>query len=244
MPYANTRSRRPAAAALLILLLACVSLAACGGSSSTSSSSNAAATGTSSSGTSSTGTSSTGTSSTGSSTATPGNGRGTARFAAMRECLQKNGITLPKRTPGSTRPPAGTSRLGLPKGVSAAQYEAAVKKCGGGRFAGGSGAHRLNSPVFKAALAKYATCLRQNGINVPAPNTSGGGPIFNTKGINTTSSQFKTASKKCRTALVGAFRRPPGAPGAGGAPPAGGAPSGGAPTGGEGSAAGGESSAG
>ena len=27
------------------------------------------------------------------------------RFAAVRECLQKNGITLPQRTPGQRRPP-------------------------------------------------------------------------------------------------------------------------------------------
>lgn len=150
----------------------------------------------------------------------------------MRECLQKNGITLPARTPGSG-PRAGGGFLGaaggpqLPKGVTRAQYEAALKKCGGGHsFVGGPG-RRLDSPVFKAALAKYATCLRQNGINVPAPNTSGKGPIFDTKGINTSSSQFRTASTKCRATLVSAFRRPAGAPGAGGAPPTGGAPAGG-----------------
>jgi hypothetical protein len=149
----------------------------------------------------------------------------------MRECLQKNGITLPKRTPGS-RPGGGFPGVGagggpqLPAGVTRAQYEAALKKCGGHVFTGGAG-RRLNSPVFKAALAKYGECLRQNGIKLPAPNTSGNGPIFNTKGIDTSSSQFKTAATKCRSALVGAFRRPAGAPGAAGAPPAGGAPAGG-----------------
>jgi hypothetical protein len=81
--------------------------------------------------------------------------------------------------------------------------------------------------VFKAALAKYGDCLRENGIKLPAPNTSGNGPIFDTKGIDTNSSQFRTASAKCRNVLTGAFRHPAGAPGASGAPPAGGAPAGG-----------------
>ena len=141
MPNANTRSRKPAVAAVVAILLACLGLAACGSSSSstTSSSANAASTGAAS-----------GTSSTGSTSTTPGapgRGRGSARFAAMRECLQKNGITLPKRTPGS-RPgggfvPGAGAGGGpqLPSGVTRAQYEAALKKCGGGSghfFRGGA----------------------------------------------------------------------------------------------------------
>jgi hypothetical protein len=214
MPHTNTRGRGTAAIALLILLLACVGLAACGGSSSkTPSSTNAA----------STGASSPGTSSTGPSAAGPGRhgfGRGSARFAAMRECLQKNGITLPTRPPGSRGPIPGASRLGLPKGVTPKQYEAAVKKCGGGRFFGG-GARFTNNPAFRAALAKYAACLRQNGVNVPAPNTSGKGPVFDVKGIDTNSPQFKTATTKCRSTLTSAFRRPgdTGGPTPGSGPP-------------------------
>jgi hypothetical protein len=211
MPHTKTRSRKPAAAALVILLLACIGLAACGGSSSTSTSTNAAAT--AASGTSSTATTSTGASS------TPGTGRGSARFAATRECLQKNGVTLPKRTPGS----GGGAFLGagggpaLPKGMTRAQFEAALRKCGGGDFgarfggAGRAGFRRINSPAFRQSLTKYAACLRQNGINLPAPNTSGKGPIFSTKGIVTTSPQFRAATMKCRASLVTAFRRPPGA---------------------------------
>jgi hypothetical protein len=225
MPHTNTRSRKPAVAAVVVLLLACIGLAACGGSSSTTSTSaNAAAAGTTSS-----------TSTTGSTSTTPGapgTGRGSTRFAAMRECLQKNGITLPKRTPGS-HPGAGGGFPGagagggpqLPSGVTRAQYEAALKKCGGGsgHFFGGGAAQRLNNPVFKAALAKYGDCLRENGIKLPAPNTSGNGPIFNTKGIDTSSSQFKAASVKCRSALTGVFRRTGSAgarPLGGGGPPA------------------------
>jgi hypothetical protein len=220
MPHINSNRRTPAASAVvLVLLLACLGLAACGGSSKSSSTSTNASAATTTTG------------------ATGAKGPNAGRFTAVRACLQKNGITLPK-LPAGKRPVPGVSPGGiggggagfaLPKGMSKAQYEAVVKKCGGlrgGAFNGGGA--RFSSPVFKAALAKFATCLRQNGVNVPTPNTSGKGPVFNTKGINTSSAQFRTAETKCRSALLGAFRRGPGAggpggaaPGAGAAPPAG-----------------------
>jgi len=216
MPHINRTRRvsRGTATGVVVLLLASLGLAACGGTSSTTSTSaNAAAT-----------------SATG---ATGATGRGAGRFAALRECLAKNGITLPKRTPGQ-RPQGGAGGfLGggasgpqLPAGVSRAQYEAAVKKCGGAAFVGAGG--RLRSPAAKAALLKFAACMRENGVYVPEPNTSGG-PIFSTKGLNTSSAQFKAAETKCRSDLQGAFQRGGaggGPPGAGGGPPGagGGAP--------------------
>lgn len=218
-------ARKRAAGVFSILVLVCLGLSACGGSSG--SSSNAAATAASTTGSAagaSTGTTSTGTTSPGGSSArgaAAGSGRG--RFGAIRECLQKNGVTLPQRTPGSGAPGGGFPGAGggpaLPKGMTRAQFEAALKKCGGSNFGarfgrnGGAGFRRVNSPAFKAALTKYAACLRQNGIDIPAPNTSGNGPIFSTKGIDTSSAKFRTATLKCRAGLTGAFRRPQGAPG-------------------------------
>jgi len=207
MPHINqtrrnsARSAKPAALAVVALLLACLGLAACGGSS-TSSSTTASASGAGASG------------------ASGFTGRG-GRFAALRECLQKNGITLPKRTPGQ-RPPGGAGgflggRTGAPKlpaGVTRAQYEAAIKKCGGAAFTGQGG--RISSPAFKAAAQKFAACMRENGVNVPEPNTSGNGPIFNSKGLDTASAQFKAAESKCSKDLTGSFRR-----GTGGGPPGG-----------------------
>jgi len=203
--YSSRRKPEVAAATVLVLLLACLGLAACGGSSSSSSSSTAAA-------------------ATSTSTGTGAKGPNAGRFAAMRECLQKNGVTLPAFKPGQHGGPqargpfGGTSGRQLPKGVNKAKYEAALKKCGGGA--------RFKSPAFQAALAKFASCMRENGVNVPAPNTSGSGPVFDTKGIDTSSAQFKAAEAKCQSDLSGAFRR---GPGAGGSPNANGAPPGAAP---------------
>lgn len=174
-------------AACAAVLLAAVALAACGSSSpgtTTAARSSAA-------------------------TATNPRYAGRGRFEAVRECLQKQGIALPQRVPGGKRPPAGSAGplgggafqgLQLPKGVSRARFEAALKKCGGVR--GGFGAPgRLRSPAFTKALAKFAECMRSNGIAVPKPNTSGNGPIFSTKGLNANSAKFRAARAKCSTLL-------------------------------------------
>lgn len=219
MPKINEFSRRPVVGVMAILTLASLGLTACGGSSgSTSSRANAAATSatgasTSTAGsTTTTGTPTTGTSTGGTSTSGPSqqhNGTqraGLGRFAAMRACLRRNGVTLPRPTSG----PGGTIRgFQLPKGVTTAQYQAALRKCGG--FLGaGPGARATANPVFRQALVKYATCLRQNGVNIPAPNTSGKGPIFGPKGLNPSSPRFRAAAMKCRSVLATAFRRPQG----------------------------------
>jgi hypothetical protein len=197
MSHIKTTRRKPAAA-VLVLVLAALVLAACGSSSSTTSSTTAAA----------------------SASTTPSGSAGGGRFSALRECLQKQGITLPRRspgTPGAGGLPGSGSGQGrtLPSGVSRAQFEAATKKCGGGSFARGGRA--LNSPARTKTLTAFAACMRSNGVNLPAPNTSGKGPVFNTSGLNTSSAQFKGAQAKCASTLQAAFAGRGGA----GAPPAG-----------------------
>ncbi len=96
MSHIKISRRKPAASAVatLAFLLACLLvLAACGSSSKSSSTSTS--TSTSASATTPAGTGTTGT----------GPARaGAARFKALRECLQKNGVALPQRTPGQHRP--------------------------------------------------------------------------------------------------------------------------------------------
>lgn len=206
MPQLNRSRRKPTTtvAAVLVVVLASLALAACGSSSKGASSSTATSASTSTS-----------------TTHRPAGALG-GRFTAFRECLSKNGITLPKFAPGQRQSP-GTHGPTLPTGVSKARYEAAVKKCGGSAFFHGGGG-RFQSPAVKQALAKFATCMRANGVNVPKANTSGSGPIFNSKGLDQHSAKFKAAEAKCRADLNGAFRGVPGlrrgAPG-GGPPTAG-----------------------
>jgi hypothetical protein len=168
----------------VLLAVACLGLAACGSSSkssSTTTTSAAASTG------------------------------GRARFTQLRQCLQKSGINLPPRAPGAGRPPGGGGGFlggggsggpALPAGVTRAQLQAAMTKCGAGaRF----GQRRVNSPAFRQAVTAYATCMRQNGVKLPAPNTSGNGPVFSTSGINRNDPKFKAANTKCESKLRGVF---------------------------------------
>ena len=220
-PSKPTKRDRTRPVIVLCVLGACLTLAACGGSSSSATSSASSKSATSAS-----------------------KGAGSARSTALRECLVKEGITLPS-APGGGNPPSsgsapptgsGGQRPGggftPPKGESTAQLQAALKKCGGGNFpAGGS---RFNGANSGKALAKFSACMRENGVNLPTPNSSGKGPVFNTKGINTSGAAFKNAESKCRSDLGAAAGS--GGPPNGGAPPSGGeAPSGGsAPAGKEG----------
>jgi hypothetical protein len=201
----NQRRKNPArtaSTARLVLAvsaaLACVVLAACGSSKGSSTATTTASAASSAS-----------TSATGASgrAGSPGGGP-TGRFAELRECLAKNGVTLP-------RPSGGRGAFFLGGGPNRgafrgkdAQLRAAMKKCGalgGLRFGARSrrfGSSLLsNNPAFKRALTKYAGCLRANGVNVPTPNFSGKGPVFNTAHINTASAQFRSAQVKCRGML-------------------------------------------
>jgi hypothetical protein len=69
------------------------------------------------------------------------------------------------------------------------------------------------------ALTRFAACMRENGVNLPPPNTSGKGPIFNVSGLNVASTEFKAAEAKCAVDLRSRLRArahpalPPSAPG-------------------------------
>jgi hypothetical protein len=147
------------------------------------------------------------------------------RRAKLRACLAKQGVTLPS-TPQGGQPGGGQSPYsgGAPQSASQTKLREAFKHCAGtsgfvpghhpGHFGGFAGAH--------AALAKYAACMRDSGVDLPAPNTTGGGPVFDTKGIDTTSAAFVAAQKKCQGDLPAFFLHPrPGGGTAGGAAPGG-----------------------
>jgi hypothetical protein len=174
MPHTNRNRRAGAAAIALSTLLVALALAGCGGSSKASSSSTSAAR-----------------------TQPAGRGQFAARASALRSCLKKNGVTLPERKPGRRGVPFGGGANGAPQppqGVTRAQLQAAFKKCGGGFARPGRG---IGAPGAKQRYTKFAACMRKNGVSLPTPNTSGKGPIFDTKGIDTASAAFKSAAAKC-----------------------------------------------
>lgn len=63
----------------------------------------------------------------------------------------------------------------------------------------------VQQTAFRHALSHFAECLRGYGVKIPAP--TGTGPVLNTKGVNTSSPQYRTAVQKCRGTLIAAFRQ-------------------------------------
>jgi hypothetical protein len=174
----TTRPRaRSAAFAVLLLVLASIALAACGSSSSKSSST---ATSTATSTSTSTSTSTT----------------AADQPARLRACLRGAGIPVSDAV--ST---VSDVFAKPPKGVTRAQLITAVRGCGGLNTGASAGKPRVSGTEYKQAFVNFVSCMRQKGVNLPAPNTSGKGPIVDTKSIDTTSAQYKAAAEKCASIL-------------------------------------------
>jgi len=202
--FVRSRGRGAVTAALLLALA--IPLAACGSSSSGGSTSAA------------------------STTASATGPAGRAGFARLRACLQQQGVTLPRppagaggqtRTAGQGGPGFGLRRGGgffsRLSSAERARLSAAMQKCGGqfgGRFR--RFGFDARSPAFRRALTAYVACVRRNGFDLPAPNTSGRGPVFDASKVNRQDPRFVAANAKCQQLLAAARPAPPG-----GAPPPG-----------------------
>ncbi len=205
MTSSSIPARARALMALAVMLALAAALAACGSSSSSTNASAGAST----------------TASTTGAGARPG-------FARLRTCLQQQGVTLPRPSaagPG-TRPPAGAApgSGGFRRGggffsrlssAERARLRAAMQKCGG-QFGGGFRRFRgpdVRSAGFRRALVAYVACVRRNGFDLPAPNTSGSGPVFDPSKVNRQDPKFVAANAKCQQLLAAARPAPPaGAP--------------------------------
>ena len=186
MPRTKATATR-VATAIAVCLLAALALAACGGSSKSSSTGTAAQTQAATTPGAATGTSTTGTTGT-----TPSL---TPAAIAYRKCLQAHGAGLPKLVPGKNGlPPTVAGHLELPKGVSKAAYEAAVRAC--------NKATEGATSNVGAALQKFAACMRAHGAPVPAPDKSKGALAYLTQ---FTAPKYQPALKKCTSVLSSAL---------------------------------------
>jgi hypothetical protein len=160
-------------------------------------------------------------------TSTTANGSFAARRAAIRACLQKQGINLPQRPPGGG-PPRGGGLGGLfggggggPQGQNASKFRAAMQKCGL-NFRGRRGRF-FSTAAGKRALNAFVACVKKNGYALPTPNTSGNGPVFDPTKVNRNDPKLIVAAAKCQKLLPRPrFRRGgfgPGGPDGGGPAP-------------------------
>lgn len=108
--------------------------------------------------------------------------------------------------PGSGR--AGGARGG--RQLSEADREklmAAMQKCGGqvgpGAAGGGGRGRRpdVDDAAYRRSITAYVACVRKHGFDLPDPNFSGKGPIFDAKKVDQQDPSFQKASTACQSEL-------------------------------------------
>lgn len=84
--------------------------------------------------------------------------------------------------------------------------QAALKKCGVDVRPGQAGgrAPDIDDAAYQQRVRDYVACVRDNGYDLPDPDFSGNGPVFDDKEVDRNSQAFQTASRKCQDRL-----RPP-----------------------------------
>jgi len=87
----------------------------------------------------------------------------------------------------------GSSKSASPASTSSGIGVSARKGADGGRGFNHTGATRR--------YTTFAACMRKHGVSLPAADTSGKGPIFDTKGLHPRSATFKAADRKCAREL-------------------------------------------
>ena len=90
-----------------------------------------------------------------------------------------------------------------PKSMTAAQLDTILRACGFARSSAKSGprpgakARTTSSSSGTRMVAQFAACMRQHGVNVPAPTPARSDPQLETRGINTRSRSVRAASARC-----------------------------------------------
>jgi hypothetical protein len=133
-----------------------------------------------------------------------------------RECLKEQGVELPEAGAGGGAPEGGEMPSGEPPegfeppegggeggppgigGEGGEEMKEAFEACGVELGQGGSGGGAsTNSAAFKKQVKEYVACVREDGYELPEPDFSGEGPVFDESEVDRESAAFKKASEAC-----------------------------------------------
>lgn len=184
----RTRKPRRAPVAWImgaLMVLAAVLLVGCGGSSGDSSSEE-------------------------SSTASSGQAGGPAGFELSdetRACLEEQGVELPEpgEGPPGGAPPEGGPAEGPPAGFGegGGEMKEALEECGANLPQGKPDGLQMDSDAFRESIKEYASCMGENGYELPEPNVSGEGPVFKDSDVDREDPKFEAANGECQSLLGG-----------------------------------------
>ena len=120
--------------------------------------------------------------------------------AEQRSCVEGKGVTIP--SPGSGgQPPSGGPPAGGAGGQEFQKMQQAFQDCGVNIPNGPPGGGSFDPSAMRKQITQYVACVRQNGYDLPDPNTSGNGPVFDSSNVNQNDPKFKAASAKCQHLL-------------------------------------------
>jgi hypothetical protein len=126
------------------------------------------------------------------------------------QCMRQNGVDIPDR-PGQ----GGAAAL---QDIDRAKLQTAIKACQKFQQAAVGNLSSSQRQSFQDAFTKFASCMRQHGVELPAPGTGGGPPAGGAR-IDLSDPKVKAATTACRSMLPQAG---PGGGGPGGGPGGGG----------------------
>lgn len=137
---------------------------------------------------------------------------------AYTRCLRAEGLNVPDPDFSAT---GGGARILLPRGgidPSSPKFRKAQEKCQPLIASVRPQASPVQREKFQEAAVKFAQCMRKNGVNVPDPDFSSGGPgggLFGTGRIDPSNPKVQKAMEACRSVFTdaGLGRGPGGGPG-------------------------------
>lgn len=124
---------------------------------------------------------------------------GSEQQAELRDCLEKNGAELPSPPEGGEGPPKGG---GMPPiGGNPSEFRDALEKCGVDPSEQPDRPNGRGGPPMGESLDDFVACVSENGYDLPDPNTSGDGPVFDPSEVDQDDPNFKKASQACQDKL-------------------------------------------
>ena len=126
----------------------------------------------------------------------------------LTACMRAHGVKTSSKVPApgfgteNTTTKAGSKACGAEVKARYPEVQLPAVEAEAAAEAKSSAAARVDRlpPALTAALEKFAACMREHGIDLPPPVTTGGS-LFDMKGVDKSSPQFSAAEAACDSLL-------------------------------------------